>query len=107
MVTHINEDTDEVNVTGGYKYKEGTQPRINIDGTKYRMGLVKDETAWMRTRKYDDILIKKMKEGHRMKVTGTSTKGTYSIDTYSLSGFTNAYKKMKKLCQHSNFTLAE
>ncbi len=40
-----------------------------------------------------------MKRGSRMMVKGTSQLGTYSIDTYSLSGSTAAYNKMKGLCQ--------
>jgi hypothetical protein len=31
-------------------------------------------------------------------VRGTSTKGTYSLDTYSLLGFTAAYQAMTDAC---------
>jgi invasion protein IalB len=69
------------------------------------MAIVQGEHAWIRTRQYDRILVEKMKKGSRTKVTGTTPKGTNSIDTYSLSGFTKAYSKMKTLCKNSNFKL--
>jgi hypothetical protein len=39
-----------------------------------------------------------MKRGTDMTVRGTSVKNTYSLDTYSLLGFTAAYKAMIDAC---------
>ena len=98
MVTNVSGVAKEVSVTGGYKYKSGTEPRAIVDGKEYRMSLTKGEFAWFKTSGYDKKLIKKMKAGMRMRIKGTSTIGTYSIDTYSLRGFTEAYNKMNRSC---------
>ena len=98
MVTTANGKEDEFSVTGGYKYKERTEPRIKIDRKTYRLSLTKGEMAWPKTDKFDRILVDKMKKGSTMKVTGTSQIGTYSIDTYSLSGFTKAHRRIRGLC---------
>ena len=99
MVTNIAGQAIEVSVTGGYPYKNKTEPRLIIDGAEHRLSVTKDKTAWFKTDKFDTIAINKMKKGYKLVVKGTSIKGTYSIDTYSLSGFTKAYDRIKKLCR--------
>lgn len=98
MVTNINGKISEVSATGGYPYKKNTEPRVIIDGEEHRLSMTKNETAWFKTDEYDAIAIDKMKKGRKMTVKGTSIKGTYSIDNYSLSGFTSAYRKITSLC---------
>ena len=39
-----------------------------------------------------------MKRGTDMTVRGTSTRNTFSLDTYSLLGFTAAYDAMIEAC---------
>lgn len=101
MVTSIGGKREEFSITSGYKYKSTAEPRAIIDGQEYRLSITEGEMAWFKTSKYDHIAITKMKKGNWLKVKGTSTKGTYSVDTYSLKGFTNAYSKVKKLCSNS------
>lgn len=98
MVTNVSGDRDEFSITSGYPYKEGTEPRAIIDNVEYKLSMTEGEFAWFKTAKYDGIAVSKMKKGSKMQVKGTSTKGTYSVDTYSLSGFTAAYDKMRSLC---------
>tara|TARA_B100001564_G_C20506615_1_gene608667 strand:+ start:62 stop:592 length:531 start_codon:yes stop_codon:yes gene_type:complete len=104
MVTSVNGKAEQVSVTGGYRYKKRTEPRAIIDGKEYRLSVTSGELAWFKTAKYDRITIHKMKKGMKLKVKGTSIKGTYSIDTYSLRGFTKAYNKIKQLCRNRNKT---
>ena len=98
MVTSVSGSRDEFSITGGYPYKNNTEPRAIIDNNEYKLSMTEGEFAWFKTEKYDKIAIEKMKKGLKMKIKGTSTKGTYSVDTYSLSGFTAAYDKMRSLC---------
>ena len=44
-------------------------------------------------------MIAAMKRGSQLKVRGTSTRDTYSLDTYSLLGFTAAYNAMLNACK--------
>ena len=99
MVTSISGKKQEVSATSGYRYKKNTEPRLLIDGTEHKLGLVEDEISWFKSDKYDKKVINRMKKGYKMRVKGTSSKGTYSIDYYSLKGFTNAYNKMLYLCR--------
>jgi invasion protein IalB len=55
--------------------------------------------AWAHDSAQDKDMIERMKAKSTMTVKGTSVKNTYSIDSYSLSGFTSAFKRMKELCQ--------
>ena len=49
---------------------------------------------------YDDKdIVAAMKRGSRMIINGTSFKGTKTKDTYSLSGFTSAYKAISNKCK--------
>jgi invasion protein IalB len=99
MVTSIGGDRDEFSITSGYPYKKGTEPRAVIDGKEYRLSMTEGEFAWFKTEQYDRKAVQKMKKGMKMRIKGTSPKGTYSIDTYSLRGFTAAYNKMHSLCR--------
>ena len=53
------------------------------------------ETAW--TNK-DKEVIYAMKKGITLTVKGYSSRGTLTIDTYALKGFTAAYNKLTKDC---------
>ena len=39
-----------------------------------------------------------MKNGNKLKITGYSSRGTKTTDTYSLMGFTAAYNHISKSC---------
>ena len=43
-------------------------------------------------------MIKRMKKGSRIMITGYNQKGSQTIDHYSLLGFTKAYNATKKAC---------
>jgi hypothetical protein len=89
---------DEINVASGYIYKPAKDVEIAIDKNKFVL-FSYEERAWASNRQVDIDIINKMKSGFKMEVTGYSMLGTYSVDTYSLLGFTDAYNKMVTLCK--------
>ena len=89
--------TEEVSVQPGYSYLKGSAVEITIDGRPFKM-FTDGEHAWARTAEEDRALINAMKAGARMQVRGTSVRNTYSLDTYSLAGFTAAYEAMRRAC---------
>lgn len=97
LVTRIADKTYEVSTSSGYKYKKNSDVSVDIHGSKFNM-FTKGELAWAADGTQDNKMINLMKKKNNMNVRGTSIKGTYSIDKYSLSGFTAAYKRMQKLC---------
>ena len=98
LVTHISNSVDEVSTSSGYPYGRGTEAKAEIDGKEYNM-FTKGELAWAYDSKQDTEMVSAMKRGSEIKIRGTSSKGTYSLDTYSLMGFTKAYGRVKALCK--------
>ena len=96
LVTVRDASTDEVSVTSGYPYAKD-QVSVDIEGKTFAM-FSEEETAWAPDDKQDKTMIDAMKKGKLLVVKGTSQKETSSEDTYSLKGFSGAYKDMKKRC---------
>ena len=52
----------------------------------------------MADNKQEKKMIKTMKKGSRIMISGYNQKGSQTIDHYSLMGFTKAYNAAKKSC---------
>jgi Invasion associated locus B (IalB) protein len=89
---------DEVSVQPGYSYLDGSEVEVTIGSRKFAL-FTRGEHAWTKSEDADQALIAAMKGGNDMTVRGTSTKETYSLDTYSLLGFTAAYEAMVDACR--------
>lgn len=98
LVVHKNATTDEVNTSGGYPYAANTPVLATIDGQQIKL-FSKDETAWATDAAQDVLLVDALKKGSEITIRGTSRRGTWSEDTYSLTGFSDAYQRMKALCK--------
>lgn len=98
LVTGIDKNVDEVSVSSGYGYKVGVEVSAVVDNKNTYKMFTKGELAWAYDTKQDQEMIAAMKKGSNIKIRGTSTKGTYSEDSYSLSGFSKAYDKIKSVC---------
>ena len=88
---------DEVSVQPGYSYLEGSEVEVDIGGREFML-FTRGEHAWTKSEEADQALINAMKRGTDMTVRGTSVKRTFSLDTYSLLGFTAAYEAMVTAC---------
>ena len=66
--------------------------------TKYKFDITQDNFAWIANNKIEKRMIKTMKKGSRIMVTGYNKSGSQTIDHYSLLGFTKAYNAAKKSC---------
>lgn len=98
LVTYINPTTDEASTSAGYPFKQGSEVLFTIENKQYKM-FTKGELAWAYDSTQDRAIIQAMKNGSDMTIKGTSQLGTYSVDTYSLRGFTKSYARMKALCK--------
>ncbi len=100
IVTSLGKAQDEVSLSSGYPYKDNSKIQVTIEGGKtHYLSLVKGDNAWTKDARIDKDLISEIKHKAFMNVKGTSNKGTYSVDRYSLSGFSAAYDRMKELCK--------
>ena len=73
-------------------------PSIQIGDAKFQL-FTSGSRAWSFSVSEDLKIINAMKSSLKLSVEGTSSRGTITTDTYSLLGFTKAYKKINEACQ--------
>lgn len=88
---------NDVVLIAGYTCKKNSKVRVNVDGKKFVLVTEKD-TALSPGPGVDLSLVDAMKKGRRMVVRGRSSRGTRTADTYSLMGFTAAYRVASAAC---------
>ncbi|MBX2832355.1 MAG: invasion associated locus B family protein [Rhodospirillales bacterium] len=99
MVTHrpALKLVNEVSFITGYTYKDKSTVDLRIDSKKFSL-FTHADSAWAVDAETDRKLVGAMKSGSKMVLVGYSSRGTKTTDTYSLSGFTAAYKAISKAC---------
>ena len=93
----VGSDENIVQVEAGYKYNLDKNINVKIDKTIFKFYSTKDssETAWTDD---DKKVIYAMKKGLDLILSGESTRGTITNDTYTLKGFTAAINELNKNC---------
>ena len=91
---------NEISVTSGYEFNNKNSVIAKSGKNKYKFDLIQDSFAWMsdRENKLEKKMIKTMKKGSRIMITGYNQNGSSTIDHYSLLGFTKAYNATKANC---------
>lgn len=95
-LTHRDNFRDEISVFAGYRYRAQSEVVFDIDGKKFKL-YIDGSYAWG-FENQSNAIIRAMKRGRNLTVTGISSRGNTTIDIYSLSGFTAAYAAIGKLC---------
>ena len=90
--------TDEISTTSGYEFNSQNSILATSGKRKYKFDITQDGFAWITNNKVEKKMIKTMKKGSRIMVTGYNKSGSQTIDHYSLLGFTKAYNAAKKNC---------
>ena len=93
----IGSDENIVQVEAGYQYNLEKDIVVKIDNTSFPFYSTEDssETAWTDN---DEKVIYAMKKGLKLELSGQSTRGTITNDTYTLKGFTSAINKLNEDC---------
>ena len=89
---------DEISITSGYQYNNKNSVIAKSGKNKYKFDISQDNFAWIADNKKEQKMIKTMKKGSRIMITGYNQQGSQTIDHYSLLGFTKAYTTAKKNC---------
>ena len=89
---------DEISITAGYEFNNKNSVIAKSGKNKYKFDISQDNFAWMADNKKEKKMIKTMKKGSRIMITGHNKEGSQTIDHYSLLGFTKAYNTAKKNC---------
>ena len=90
--------TNEISTTSGYEYNKNNTVLATSGNNKFKFDIKQEGFAWITSNKKENIMVKVMKKGSRIMVTGYNEKGAQTIDHYSLLGFTKAYSTAKKAC---------
>ena len=89
---------DEISITAGYEFNTKNSISAKSGKKRYKFDISQEGFAWMADNKQEKKMIKTMKKGTRIMVTGYNQEGSQTIDHYSLLGFTKAYKASKANC---------
>jgi len=89
---------NEVSVTAGYEFNKNNSITAASGKKKFKFDIKEQGFAWIADTKIEYRMIKRMKKGSRIMITGYNQKGSQTIDHYSLLGFTKAYNATKKAC---------
>ena len=100
VITHLPSQNkwNEFSIIAGYNFKADSNPEVIIGDAKFQL-FTSGSRAWSFSPPDDEKIIKFLKSSMKMKVIGTSTRGTITTDTYSLIGFSKAYQKINEACQ--------
>jgi hypothetical protein len=92
---------NEVSFTGGYPFEAGSTVEMDVGGREF--GLTPgtgDASEWAWTAPSDDAsAVSALRGGSTATLTGVSARGTTTIDTFPLMGFTAADTDAQSRCQ--------
>ena len=93
-----NKVSDEISTTSGYEYNKQNTITAKSGKSKFKFDISQENFAWIASNKVEKKMIKAMKRGTRIMITGYNKSGSQTKDHYSLMGFTKAYNSAKKNC---------
>ena len=91
----------ELEIVPGYAYKPGTAATLGIGGDRFNFFTRNDGqngSAWLQNLNDAAPLLDAMTHGVSAVAIGTSSRGTRTVDTYSLAGFGDALAKVHAAC---------
>ena len=90
--------SDEISTSPGYEFNKKNSVTATSGKNKIKFDIKEQGFAWIADNKKEKKMVKLMKKGSRIMITGYNEKGSQTIDHYSLLGFTKAYNSAKKNC---------
>jgi hypothetical protein len=82
----------------GYPFKEQSTVALKVDEKAFEL-YTNGDTAWAAATDVEASIVKAMKVAKVLSVTGTSVRGTQTIDYYSMAGFDKALEKIDTACK--------
>jgi invasion protein IalB len=89
---------NEVSVVMGYAFKPGSEANLEIGSAKFAM-YTQSDGAWIKNAAEESRLVDTMRKGQDLVVTGMSSRGTQSVDRYSLKGLSQALDRAAQECR--------
>ncbi|HYE52880.1 MAG TPA: invasion associated locus B family protein [Azospirillaceae bacterium] len=99
LVTHRPSDRswNVVSFVAGYSYAADTEVSVKVGSQEFRL-FTDGDTAWTRDDGADRSLVQAIRQAASMVVRGTSSRGTRTVDTYSLAGSSAAFQAISQAC---------
>lgn len=97
LITELKNDVDEVSLSAGFVFNQSSNVELSFGGKKFNLFPYKT-VAWSQDKNDDIEIIKEMQKNADMIVTSIDNEGKIAIDSYSLIGFVESYKKLKQMC---------
>lgn len=99
LVTHRPaEGTKNVfSYIAGYDYQAKSEATLKIGDQKFGL-FTQGETAWAPDANTDNAITEAIRKGSNMVLSGTSSRGTATVDTFSLKGSGGAHEAINKAC---------
>ena len=88
----------QVSTIIGYPFKESSTVTVKVDDAAFEL-YTNGDAAWASATDVEAAIVKAMKNGKSLSVTGTSWKGTATTDIYSLAGISKALDKIDTACK--------
>ena len=89
---------DEISITAGYEFNKQNSITAKSGKFRYKFDISQQNFAWIADNKVERKMIRTMKKGSRLMISGYNSSGSQTIDHYSLLGFKKAYNEAKKNC---------
>ena len=100
LITHrpAEKSKNVISLQAGYTFQKTSQVDLIIGKLKFKL-FTDEQWAFASNAATDNELVESMIRGAALIVRGISSRGTNTTDTYSLRGFTAAYKTIGKACK--------
>ena len=100
LITHrpAEKSSNVISVQAGYTYKEGSQVDVAIGKVTFKL-FSSAGHAFAHDAVDDNKIVQAMIRGASMTINGISSHDTLTKDSYSLTGFSAAYKAIGKACK--------
>ena len=72
--------SDEISITSGYEFNNQNSVLATSGKSKYKFDITQDNFAWIASNKMEKKMIKTMKRGSRIMITGYNKSGSQTID---------------------------
>ncbi|WP_295045815.1 invasion associated locus B family protein [uncultured Paracoccus sp.] len=97
-VAYRSGQNGEVSFSGGYPFAPDSTVEVDVGGAKFNL-FTEGESAWTGSASEDEKLIAALRGGTNAVITGRSSRGTVTKDTFSLAGITAATNTARSRCQ--------
>ena len=100
LITHRPSEKSKnvISLHAGYTFKKASEVELIIGKSTVKL-FTDNKWAFASDAATDNELVKSMVSGATLVVRGLSSRGTQTMDTYSLKGFTAAYRAIGRACQ--------